>query len=235
MLDPRKAFALKFRSLAESFRGMAVAGLPAVDLRLFTTDQRVRAVKHGQLTDDAGPLVVEAYRRGLLVHPMLGAIIDKVIDHPAPRPEGAQSWPAPVPANVFCEVCGNHTITAIIEPDGTLRTVEARHGGMMPALQPELASGEADNPQNPAYQALVGDWLAEVVECDPKEARDQYAYQERMRGTVLQKIMDAINDTQGWEPIYSIQGVKKIVSSYAIRRDLPKPKPCKPGRPKKLN
>jgi hypothetical protein len=99
MINERQAFAVHFRDLSERFNGLS---------------ENWDGLRKWKACEEAGTLVMEAYRRGYLALPGLAKLVDWV-ENPPPDPEiipGRQTPCVKVACagNLFVDVCGYNQV-----------------------------------------------------------------------------------------------------------------------------
>ena len=228
MIDERHVFALRFRELAERYA--ILAGNPD-------------GLKEYACDNAAGELVGAAHRSGFLALP---GLVELLAWADGLEPEGGRCVRVPCPANVFIEVCGFHSVPAVIASDGTGKIVGDHTGGIIPTMlenspalhRPKQAQACPEQHETTLEnRSLVCKLLADEIErTSAADARDCWVYEQATIGRPWQWIADNIpNWCPDREQVTTPNGAKKAGTRYAEKHGLPAIPKRKSGRPRNTN
>jgi hypothetical protein len=171
----------KFRTLADTFQHLAGAEHNNRD-----ADQRSRTKQ-----DEAGKLVIRAFKLGCL--PQINGLSELVdqIDNPPEPPRGVMAYSDPCPRNLWLDLCGNNVIDVVKTALGCPKVVRGFHGGLLPSQYPEVLPGWPYGDRSQEWKsehelwATVCRWLSEQIVDDPVQE-----WSEPMTSTDLGKKFD---------------------------------------------
>ncbi len=123
-----------------------------------------------QDSEEAGRLVMRAFRLGCLQDIIGLSELVSWVENPPPRPPNVQAWLVPCASNLFTELCGFNKVIVRNE-GGNLQAVSGACGGLLPQADPESFSAfpvgsYPTQRQKQEHDALICRWLADKIERD---------------------------------------------------------------------
>lgn len=122
--------------------------------------------------------------------------------------------------------------------DWLARYVTTAAGGAVETSQPsdagpERAGGPAVEPQDLAAGGDDDQDAAKARYPTPDNyERDKWIFEQRQARRIIREIQDELSENKhGWEPLYSVNGIRDAADRYAKHLGIPTPK-ARPGKPR---